>query len=211
MTQSDRTAISAPISRPPVRGQTQTGGDETSLSRERIRQKLRERASALAAPRVDAASGAVIKLISFSWRGQQWAVDADAVQEVIKVANPTALPGLPPAYLNLIHYRGEVFPLVNIAALFGIGSDCTGKPTHALIVGGNGSAIAIAADAVEGLSQIEVATIAAMPPDAANHDALQGLTPDLAILFDPHHLLGDARLVVNDQPATPSRTEGKAQ
>jgi chemotaxis signal transduction protein len=207
MLPTDQSSASSPSRRHPEKA----AGSAHLSERERIQQKLRERAAALSAPRVKAAPAAVKRLITFRWRRQRWAVDNGQVQELIHVASPTALPGLPPAYLCLTHYRGDVFPVVDIAALFAIGEGSAATPTHALIVSDNGAAIAIAADAIEGVSKVDVANIAAMSPDTVTHSALQGLTPDQAILFDPHHLLGDSRLVVNDQPEMPSHTEGKAQ
>jgi purine-binding chemotaxis protein CheW len=176
---------------------------------ERIRQILRERSAVLAAPRTAARPTAVTRLVTFRRRGQRWAIDADQLQEVIDVANPTPLPGLPAIYIGLVHHRGEVYPVVDIALLFGIGSGEPGDHLKALIVSDGAAAVAIGADAIEGHTQIDSASIAQMAEGAATHQAMQGLTPDLAIVFDAHRMLADARLVVNEQPATPSRNEGE--
>lgn len=176
---------------------------------ERVRQVLRERAAALAKPRAEARPAAVARLIIFSRRGHRWAVDASQVREVIELPSLTPLPGVPATYLGLIHHRGEVYPVVDIGVPFGITAGEGGKHAQALIVDDNGTAVAIAADAIEGHAMIDAASIAEMTPEAATHPALQGLTPDLATVFDAHLLLADARLVVNDQPAASARSEGE--
>lgn len=176
---------------------------------ERARQVLRERSVALAKPRPKPRDFVRVSLIVFGRRGHRWATLGHQVREVIDLASITPLPGVPADYLGLIHHRGLIYPVVDVGALLGIAAGAPGKQAQALIVEGEGAAAAIAADAIEGYTTIDAASIAEMTPDAVAHPALQGLTPDLATVFDAYQLLADPRLVVNDQPAATARTEGR--
>jgi len=172
---------------------------------------LRARAMELAAPRIAPTTAPQVRIVAFTWRNQSWAVDSDFIDEVIPVASVTPLPNLALTYLGLIHYRGEIYPVVDISSVFDIANGPRQKPTHALLVKCNKGAIAIAAAGLEGASQVDASAISPMAAETAKHPAFRGLTPGLAILFDPVHLLDDSRMIVNEQPATTASVEGILQ
>lgn len=176
---------------------------------ERAREMLRRRSASLARPRARPRLGAMLDLIVFTRRGQRWATLGGHVREVIDLEGITPLPAVPPTYLGLIHHRGAVYPVIDLALLLGAPAGEPGKEALALIIESELAAVAIAADAVEGYRTVEAASIAEMTPQSAAHPALQGLTADGATVFDAHQLLADPRLVVNDQPAASPRHEGE--
>lgn len=192
----------------PRRGRN--GGAGNGSDRADVLATLRARALKLAEPRITAAAVPRMRIVVFTWRDQSWAVDSDLIDEVIPVPPVTPLPGLPPSYMGLIHYRREIYPLIDISTLLDIASASRQKPTHALLVKCDRGAIALAATGLEGASAIDIASICAMASEDTRHPALRGLTPSRAVILDPHRLLDDARLIVNEQPATAATAEGNA-
>lgn len=172
---------------------------------------LRARALELAAPRVTASTAPQVGIIAFAWRGQSWAVDSDFIDEVIPLTSMTPLPNLAGTYMGLIHYRGEIYPVVDISSVFDLSDGPRQKPTHALLVKCAKGVIAIAAMGLEGASTIDEAAISPMTAENAKHPALRGLTPNLAVLFDPVQLLDDSRMIVNEQPVTTTSAGGPQQ
>jgi purine-binding chemotaxis protein CheW len=183
-------------------------GDGTQISAEESASILRARAAALARPEVDAAPAVVANIIVFVIGGERYAFEAGLAFEAVPVAAITPLPGTPRFYLGLIGHRGSVFPLVDIRPLLGVERGAALSPNHAVLIIDGGSAIAVAVDAIDGLARIDAASIAVVPEGTARHKCIRGALPDTTTILDPHALLADARLVVNEQPAIQTRLDG---
>jgi purine-binding chemotaxis protein CheW len=71
-------------------------------------------------------SGAQVLLVPV---GADWyALELLAVREVVVAGRVEPLPGAPPAVLGLFNLRGEVVPVLDTAALLGVGAPPAGSP-----------------------------------------------------------------------------------
>jgi purine-binding chemotaxis protein CheW len=150
-----------------------------------VRQILRARAAALAAPLPAAQSDDVVELVVFRAGNERYAIEAIEAEEAIEVGDVTPVPGLPPFYLGLIVHAGVVYPLVDVRPLAGAPVEFDLQPAQALLFLSSERAIAVAAEWVESFVRIDTASIA------------DGKTSDGIVLLDLQKLLADVRLVVD--------------
>ena len=86
------------------------------LSQERVRQILEERARRWArAPAAEAAANET-PLVVFEVAGQRCAVEPRQVREVLRGCVPTLLPRARPHISGVIHHRGDVLAVLDLAA-----------------------------------------------------------------------------------------------
>lgn len=175
-------------------------------SPEAIDRILQERAARLATVERTMATTPV-DVIVFRLGESRYAIEASQVDAVIAVTGLTSLPGVPACYLGLIGHRGAIYPLADPTFLLG-GSRQGGRPSHAILIGGDDAAIAIAVDSLDGLARIDAATIALADRESVGHASIQGIAPDSTIVIDGRQLIQDARFVVNDQPVAPRPVNG---
>lgn len=62
-----------------------------------------------------------------------FALESDAVAEVLRAGRLTAVPLAPPDVLGLVHLRGRIVPIVDLARRLGIVSTGGGAATHLVI------------------------------------------------------------------------------
>jgi purine-binding chemotaxis protein CheW len=163
---------------------------------------LHRRGYAIAAPKSVGEPALTIDLVGFSFCDRKFAADADQVDAVVNIGAMVSVPSLPSPYLGLIYSRGEVYPVLDLAVLFGMPRDQAGVPPHALLIVRDDVAIAIAADRIVGLSRVDHSTIVASEENTAPHVAIRGFTADATIVFCPYQLLLDSRLCVDAEPVT---------
>lgn len=175
-----------------------------------VARQLKARAAELSKPLADNAATSHLDLVFFRSGSARFAVATGDVAQAVRLASVTALPGLPPFYLGLVHQRGGLYPLLDIVPLFGLGPRESGAaaPGHALLVELNGKAAALAADDIEGIIAIDAGALSGPDEAGLRHPAIAGLTPDSAIVVDAHRLLDDARLTVNEQPVDHGHGQG---
>lgn len=176
-----------------------------------VRRVLRERAAALAAPPRNQAAAPRANLIVFRVGDERFAIDTRQVDEVGAVPALTELPVSSPLHLGLFNYRGLVYPLIDLRPLVGAAAEprCTGA--FFLLVETRGSAIAIAADAVDALHRADESDVAYAAEGEALHSAVLGTVHGTTVLVDAHRIAADARLVINDRPIARSQNEGRSR
>lgn len=105
-------------------------------------------------------------------RGEaRFGVPARVLAAVCPVPSFTRVPGVPPAILGLIGWKGRVLPLLELGA---VGS---APPPAAVIVESVGGALALAADSVEGWDLSPLPPL--VEPDALYHSLRASLAPSL--------------------------------
>lgn len=99
---------------------------------------------------------------------EDYALPVEAVLEVARAETPTAVPGAPPHILGAVNVRGAILPVIDLAALTGLGP--TGqRPMTAVVEGRHGRA-ALAVDAVvevSGLPETSAAAASELTPRTA--------------------------------------------
>lgn len=93
--------------------------------------------------------------------GEQYALPVDAVLEVARLDDVTAVPGAPPAFLGVWALRGRVLPVIDLGTLLGVARD--GRPRW-LVIAEHGQRIA--ALAVDGLLDVMPMTGRSEPTEA---------------------------------------------
>ena len=61
-----------------------------------------------------------IEALTFSLRGETFAMEAGLVREVLDLLPETEVPGAPPFAAAVINFRGRVIPLVDLGLAFGL-------------------------------------------------------------------------------------------
>lgn len=178
-----------------------------SAAPEEVHRILRDRALRLAAPPVSTTLSQPVDLVLFRSGNGRYAIDAGHADVVLHAA-ATPLPGVPSFHLGLVLHRGEVYPLVDIGPLLGLGPAGRDGVGYAILCSAGEGAIAIAADAIDGLYRLDGAGFA-LPPESEGHSAIHGMTVDGAVIIDVARLLRDARLTINDQPPIHGGAKGE--
>ena len=151
------------------------------------------------------APAAVIRSCTFRVGGDCFAIDAERVTEVIRAGRVTRVPLAPEGLLGLVHLRGRIVPIVDLAGRLGLrrgAADGTG--TH-LIVEAQGDRYGLLVD--EMLDVIDIpADRVEHPADAAvAHEAIGGVfaAPGrLVHLLDPERMI---QSLVRPRITTPTR------
>jgi purine-binding chemotaxis protein CheW len=106
--------------------------------------------------------------LSFSLRGTEYAVGILKVKEILQYEQTTRVPSTPRSVRGVINLRGQVVPVVDLAAKFGLGETEPTPFTCILIVEaaveGNSTVVGIMADTVQEV--IELGGEDVVPPPA---------------------------------------------
>ncbi|MBI5502896.1 MAG: purine-binding chemotaxis protein CheW [Deltaproteobacteria bacterium] len=163
---------------------------------------LRERARRLAAE--TGARGApqeVLQVVEFRLGSERYAVEESSVTAVAPLRQLVPLPGVPGFVLGLAHVRGALVAVLDLRILFDLPRPALGDGGKLVLVSPGGRELALVADEVPGARALPVAELGPPPASFADlrRDALRGITADGLALLDARTLLGDARLVVDDE------------
>lgn len=174
--------------------------DGSRLSPERARAVLEERARLLArAPAQAPRAAEVVEVITFAVAGERYAVAARHVREVVRLSEPTPLPGAPAFLAGVINVRGEIVAVFDLRPLFGLAGGAEGGPSRVLLLGGERVEFGLLADAVHEVLPLRVEDVLP-PPEAvagAAREYLRGLTAEGLVVLDGARLLQDQRLVID--------------
>ena len=152
--------------------------------------------------------------LSFSLRGTEYAVGILKVKEILQYEQTTRVPSTPRSVRGVINLRGQVVPVVDLAAKFGLGETEPTRFTCILIVEakveGNSTVVGIMADSVQEV--IELGRDDVEPPPAfGTHvkiDFLQGmgkLGKRFVLLLDLDRVISaDEKAFAQDVAAAPA-------
>jgi chemotaxis signal transduction protein len=89
--------------------------------------------------------------------GERYGLDLEAVEEVMDLGPPTAVPGRHPAFRGVVRWRARHVAVLHLGALVGGGSPPAGRGDTALVVRLDGIPVALevddVTDVVEGAGQ----------------------------------------------------------
>lgn len=137
--------------------------------------------------RIEAGEG--VQVIAFLLRGESFAVDIVAVEEVISPERLHPVPGVGRPLLGVLLVRGDTVPVLDLAAALELGG-APGRGGDVLVLEHGGRSIGVATDGVLGTRFLPADSVLPPPPDAPS--ALLGLarTEDgVVALLDPFPLL----------------------
>jgi purine-binding chemotaxis protein CheW len=92
------------------------------------------------------------QLLTFFIAGEEYAFDILEVREIVACGHLTPVPSMPPAVRGVMNLRGNVVPVVDLAALFGLAATPLRPRTCVVIVaahlGGERTRLGVLGDAV---------------------------------------------------------------
>lgn len=146
------------------------------------------RRAARLARRADAEEdGDELALLTFSVGTERFALPISEVRAVAPMSHYTRVPGTRPELLGVVHLRGELIPLLDLAGLFGV----TGSDTSQgqLVLCASGVAPALRVDGVDEV--VRILHNALQPPEQAGSRSglLMGLLPNGTALIRMEALL----------------------
>lgn len=119
----------------------------------------------LAAPAPAVAEDATLALLGCRAGGQDFALPLEAVETVLRLPPGFApLPGLGAAALGVMPHRGQVLPLLALAALLGHGAAVPARGARVLVLRQGQARAGLLVEAVRGILAVPEAAVEPLPP-----------------------------------------------
>jgi chemotaxis signal transduction protein len=110
------------------------------------------------------------QLLTFEQGGEECALPLLRVREIVELGSITRLPALPSYVLGVIDVRGDVVPVIDVAAKLGLGGGAVGKRSCVVVTelgfGDAGTVAGVLVDAVRGVIELSVEELRAIRADA---------------------------------------------
>ena len=177
--------------------------EELQLSSDEVRVLLEARAARLATAYFDPQpEGETVQLATFSRAGRRYGIEVDCLVEIRHLGAYAPVPGVPPVFVGVIHLRGDIVAVVDLAVLFdGSSADRSAEP-FAVVVEAGGVVSAFLADSVDDVADVAAAEI--HPPlstfSGVRARAIRGIARGTVAILDCDALLGDETLRVGAEP-----------
>lgn len=142
------------------------------------------------------------RLFVFERSGLRLAVDPGAVAGVVPFESATPVPCTPPHVRGVVHLKGAVVTVLDLAALLGI--EVTGEPARLVAVSDDSAVIGLLADGTLGA---QVVSRPARPVRRAGQPSWIATSADGVAIVDLPALLGDRRVVVSEEISTLERSQ----
>ena len=147
---------------------------------------------------------AALRSCTFRLGGDCFAIDADRVTEVIREGRLARVPLAPEGLLGLVHLRGRIVPIVDLAGRLGIPRAGGGAGTH-MIVEVQGDHYGLLVDEMLDVIDIPADRVEHPTDAAAAHEAVVGVfaaAERLVHLLDPERMI---QSLVRPRTPTPAR------
>jgi purine-binding chemotaxis protein CheW len=171
-------------------------------SAEETRATLKARARALARePEKTAATQESIEIIAFSLASETYAIETEFVREVHPLKDLTPLPGTPPFVLGIVNVRGQILSVVDLKRFFNLPRKGLGELNKVIVIGNDRMELGILADAILAARLIPLDAIQPSPLAVSGIGAeyLKGVTAECEIILDAGKILGDEKIIVNQE------------
>lgn len=117
---------------------------------------------------IDARPAVPERMLTFALGGEQFAIDAQRVREILEVPAVTRVPGAPAFVGGLVNVRGAIVPLADLGVAFGMERGAHDADTRVIVietdVDGEATTIGILADRVNDVAEMDGAVIEEAPP-----------------------------------------------
>lgn len=121
---------------------------------------------------------ATVEYLSFEVSGESYAIDIALTREIRGWTEPSAMPDTPNYELGVINLRGEMLPLIDLAARLGLASPEIHARSVIIVAEVNNMAVGLLVDSVSNIIALSADDMRP-PPDMANggkHDYVSALT-----------------------------------
>ncbi|MCC6744039.1 MAG: purine-binding chemotaxis protein CheW [Acidobacteria bacterium] len=183
--------------------------DELQLSAAQVEVILAERAARLAVTYVPSTDADIehVHLIAFSRGEHRYGIELAYLSEIRPVTRCTPVPGVPPFYVGVIHVRGDIIAVLDIAVLFGREPGIAADEQFAIVVSAGDVTAGLLADSVDDVHDLQPGRI--HPPLTTFTDRreryISGLSQDGVSILDVDKLLHDERLWVRQETSEERR------
>ncbi len=138
-----------------------------------------------------------MQLVAFRLGAEEYAVPVQNVEGIIKLADPTKVPGSPAFIRGVMNLRGKVISILDLRARFAMGSRENEDDSRVLVVQHDGKNVGILVDEVSEVMTVETSAIQPPPPEvvATKNRAIEGLCKvddRLIIILDLGAVLEDS-------------------
>ena len=166
------------------------------LSAGQVDQALRERARALArSASAQAVPGRDV--LVFGCGGGEYGIDAAHAREILPLSSLTPVPRAAAFVAGVIHRRGEILMLVDVATLMGLSPQGVADRTKVVVVGAAGGEIGLVAESVEGIRGIAPAAIT---PALGEAPFVEGVAGGSVVLLEIEALLSAVGMTAASRP-----------
>lgn len=153
---------------------------------------LRARARRLAAPRGgDAQAVRGIEVLGLRIADERYALELDALSEVMELRRWTPVPGQPQYLLGVTNLRGEIRPVLDLHSLLGLAPPAEEARTWVVFLKDNGTEVGLRVDALDRVVRLDT-TMLTRPAESGNglpQRFISGISADAVILLDTEQLL----------------------
>jgi len=171
------------------------------LTPDAAREILTARARELARPVGREGAGATLEVLEFLLSFESYAIEISWVVEAYPLRDLTPLPGTPPFVLGIINVRGRILSLIDIRVFFDLPQKGLTNLNRVIILRSGEMEFGILADEIIGTRSIPLEEL--QPPlptlTGIREEYLKGVTRERTALLDGEKLLGDRKIVVNDE------------
>lgn len=172
--------------------------DDPPISPARERSILDQRARLLAREISAENVGEIYRVVTFEVAEQAYAVELEAVREVLRLEDFTPVPGAPPAIVGIANIHGEMLALVDCRTFLGLPARGVSNLGYVMVLSGDHPQMGILVDAV-GEIRVVMAGDMSDPPVAiepTERACVRGVTSDGTLVLDGARMLADPRLFV---------------
>lgn len=136
-----------------------------------------------------------IQLVCFSLGAEEFAVDIQKVQEIIRLTEINVVPDCSPDLKGVLSLRGRIIPVIDLRRRMGLAENDSGRHTRVIVLDHNNKLTGIIVDSVTQVIRVSCALIAPAPGRVINHEEkyISGICQNqdtLIMVIDYDRLLG---------------------
>lgn len=109
-------------------------------------------------------------LVTFNLQREEFGVEIDDVQEIIRATDISPVPGAPGHIRGVINLRGKIIPVVDLRLRFSLPEAESSEDQRIVVVELGSKRIGMLVDSVSQVIRIPVASVEAMPDEATKLD-----------------------------------------
>jgi purine-binding chemotaxis protein CheW len=113
---------------------------------------------------LESADGEDLHTIGFRIVGEEYGLPLTAVQELITLPRITRVPHAPGYVRGVINLHGNIIPVLDVAARFGVGETALGASARVVVVESEGETVGLLAESVSKVTKLSHADIKPPPP-----------------------------------------------
>jgi purine-binding chemotaxis protein CheW len=163
---------------------------------------LKERARILARKgERERTAGEFLDVVGFRLASETYAVEGAFVREVHPLKDITPLPAMPPFVLGIVNLRGQILSVVDLRIFFDLPVSGLGDLNKIIVIRDERMEFGVLADSIIGARSIPRAVIQPPLPTLAGigMEYLMGITVEGLVILDAERILGDERIVVDQE------------